>query len=299
MDRFHAHLPRLFGDISLLAAASIVCVLMQACSHQTGPDEVDQESYEHVRASWSPDGGSIAFNGTVGGARGIYIVDTSGQNVRLVLAGEGIGVTWSPDGQWLAFSRLQTVYKIRTVGDSLTRLTVTSGAIRPAWSPSGDSIVFVRGDLWMLDLRTLAETELLGAGDYPSWYADGKRVMFLSTNGTTEGDFVYQFDAYDLATGVASTQYAMRSPASCGYCSINPMGNAVVFSLKSFGKLAQVWKADIGTGAGQQLTGDGGDYPAWSPDGLRIVYTRTQGGDGALWIMNADGSGKRRLTEPG
>ncbi|MER3524356.1 MAG: hypothetical protein C4326_09885 [Ignavibacteria bacterium] len=47
-----------------------------------------------------------------------------------------------------------------------------------------------------------------------------------------------------------------------------------------------------------QLTVDGGDYPAWSPDGTRIVYTRTSAGDGGLWIMNADGSGARRLTSP-
>jgi len=47
-----------------------------------------------------------------------------------------------------------------------------------------------------------------------------------------------------------------------------------------------------------RLTDDGGDYPAWSPDGKMIVYTRTTAGDGGLWIMNAEGGGKRRLTRP-
>ena len=32
--------------------------------------------------------------------------------------------------------------------------------------------------------------------------------------------------------------------------------------------------------------------PAWSPDGLRIAFVR--GND--IWVMNADGSGQRRLT---
>jgi TolB protein len=33
---------------------------------------------------------------------------------------------------------------------------------------------------------------------------------------------------------------------------------------------------------------------AWSPDGQTIVFAR----DRAVWIMNADGSGQRRLTPP-
>ncbi len=35
--------------------------------------------------------------------------------------------------------------------------------------------------------------------------------------------------------------------------------------------------------------------PAWSPDGAKIAFTATARGD--LWVMNADGSGLRRLTD--
>jgi len=34
--------------------------------------------------------------------------------------------------------------------------------------------------------------------------------------------------------------------------------------------------------------------PAWSPDGAKIAYTRFHGG--GVWVMDADGSGKRRVT---
>ena len=34
--------------------------------------------------------------------------------------------------------------------------------------------------------------------------------------------------------------------------------------------------------------------PAWSPDGARIAYTSVA--RGGVWVMNADGSGKRRVT---
>lgn len=38
-------------------------------------------------------------------------------------------------------------------------------------------------------------------------------------------------------------------------------------------------------------------FPAWSPDGRRIVWTRGgRGPEGELWVMNADGSGKYQVT---
>src|SRR5215472_5880592 len=37
--------------------------------------------------------------------------------------------------------------------------------------------------------------------------------------------------------------------------------------------------------------------PDWSPDGAKIVYISNQTGDDRIWVMNADGSAKRRLTD--
>jgi Tol biopolymer transport system component len=37
-------------------------------------------------------------------------------------------------------------------------------------------------------------------------------------------------------------------------------------------------------------------YPAWSPDGGRIAFSIIDGVEFDLWVMNADGTGARRLT---
>jgi TolB protein len=39
--------------------------------------------------------------------------------------------------------------------------------------------------------------------------------------------------------------------------------------------------------------------PSLSPDGTKIVYTRQQGGDEQVYVVNTDGSGVRRLTSEG
>ena len=54
--------------------------------------------------------------------------------------------------------------------------------------------------------------------------------------------------------------------------------------------------------AGAYIANDGGVYPVWSPDGSMIAYVKydlwgsEEDGDGQLWVMNADGTGKKQLT---
>src|SRR5438046_2837565 len=40
------------------------------------------------------------------------------------------------------------------------------------------------------------------------------------------------------------------------------------------------------------------ESPAWSPDGTRIAFSRGNGG-GAIWVMNADGTGQTQVTTSG
>lgn len=64
---------------------------------------------------------------------------------------------------------------------------------------------------------------------------------------------------------------------------------------------AQIFSMDDdGNNVLQLTTGNGVSFePAWAPDGKRIIYS-SDGGFGpiAIYIMNADGTGKTRLTNP-
>ena len=277
-----------------------------ACSspteNQTGPVG---ESYLHVRPSWSPDGRSISFSASIKNIPGIYLIDSSGANLRLLIERDGIGITWSPDATWLAFSSVGSIYKIKVSGDSLTRLTTSIGDIRPAWSPDGGKLCFVRRDqsgtqaIWMYDLRSGTSSQLIPFGDYPSWHPNGKEIIILEVQLDAPANaFIYKFTSVNLESNLVGALHTFTSKSDCGFTSISPKGGVISYSLKPGDDYSQVWKFEIVASRHTRLTDDGGDFPAWSPDGSRIVYTRTQKGDGGLWVMNADGSGKHRLTSP-
>ena len=263
------------------------------------------ESYLHVRPTWSPDGKWISFTSVISGAQGIYLVDSSGANIHLLVEGEGVGATWSPDGNWLAFSRVGSIYKIKVNRDSVTQLTTSPGDIRPAWSRDGFKLAFVRRDLssaqaiWLYDFRSGNVRQLVAYGDYPSWHPNSNEIIILESQvDVATNIFIYKFTSIQIETNSVLTVHTFSSKSDCGFTSISPKGDAIAYSLKPADDYAQVWKFELSGARHTRLTDDGGDFPAWSPNGTQIVYTRTQRGDGGLWVMNADGTGKRRLTSP-
>lgn len=60
----------------------------------------------------------------------------------------------------------------------------------------------------------------------------------------------------------------------------------------------QIWKANLLSGKTSPLA-SGGDLntgAAWSPDGSKVAFTMSRDGNPEIYVVNADGSGLRRLT---
>jgi Tol biopolymer transport system component len=104
--------------------------------------------------AWSPDGSRIVFaRGTFqtqfDGKEGIYVMNRDGTGERLVLANQhfadgSYNLTWSPDGQTIAFETSPTrdctaVALVDVDGGAVRRLTSCTGSLRvalaPAWQP--------------------------------------------------------------------------------------------------------------------------------------------------------------------
>lgn len=60
----------------------------------------------------------------------------------------------------------------------------------------------------------------------------------------------------------------------------------------------QIWKANLLSGKRSPLvsSGDLNTGAAWSPDGTKIAFTLSRDGNPDIYVVNADGSGLRRLT---
>jgi Tol biopolymer transport system component len=219
----------------------------------------------------------------------VYDASTSGIDPQLIkfgLAG-AFNPSLSPDNQWAVFGVGQwfmtraagtgTIMRVRTDGsmkgipEPLTDGTVNSGF--PCFSPDGKQVVYrvwspKEKGLRILDLETRKTTVLTTEPDNtPGWSPDGQRIVFARKLIDPKDPNKFNFDVFTIRPD--------------------------------------------GTQATRLTTGGSNDaHAVWSWDG-RILYSSAEYGykdevslydntfqpDGQVWVMNADGSDKRQVTD--
>ncbi|KAF2791643.1 TolB, C-terminal domain-containing protein [Melanomma pulvis-pyrius CBS 109.77] len=218
----------------------------------------------------SPDGSKAAYVSTANGYKAnIWVMDLkTGKKQNLTNTNSVKGVSWSPDsylkpswspdGQWLAFS-----------SDRNTAWTGHGNGT--GWEHTQElSIYVIRPD--GTDFRKLATKEGYCLGS-PKWSPDGKRIVFyeLTREGTwgahrpeSLNSTVSQIVSVDFATGLdrveessgpglkLSPQYI--SSSEIGYLVKSPTGQAGLKYTASAAVLGAMRS------------------PSWSPDGKQVVY---------------------------
>jgi Tol biopolymer transport system component len=237
----------------------------------------------------------------------VYVMNVGSSGLTRITkqAGGDSRPTWSPQGDRIAYTRIDGLYTISADGSGQPELlwrSVSHGTIQdPAWSPDGSKIAFSEGLIYVLDIKTKQVVQLTDRtipSDEPTWSPDGTRIAFtLSPWLVIPGGEPDSSIAVMNADGSGLVQLTPND--NSGSPEWSPDGSQIVFQRS--GNI-YVMNAD-GTNV-WALTQDGESYsPTWSPDGTRIAFVSSANRkcgkaflDGPafctseLRIMDADGS---------
>jgi Tol biopolymer transport system component len=216
--------------------------------------------------------------------------------------------TPSADAQRRASARLASALDVVVGREKAARLRQG----RRRWPLVAIAVAIVAG-------MALLATPALGIGDRllsliqgkrspldvqaPAWSRDGRTIVFVSwRDGNGE---VYAMDA-DGSAPRNLTQH----PAKDVRPAWSPDGRSIAFA-SSRDRQSEIYVMNADGSGKRNLTRDraNDDYPTWSPDGRRIAFLRGYPKranvpglgvihyyDYHLYVVNADGSGLRRLT---
>lgn len=208
----------------------------------------------------------IAFSSDRDGAPEIHVMDADGSNtVRLTFKLGGSDPMWSPDGTRIAFATGTGLWLMNPDGSELAQLGPSVGSCRyeePAWSPDGTKVAFA---IRCFDASAIFITDI--ADDF---------VPPLLTLGTRDTDPAW-----------------------------SPDGSRIAFTSGERGH-GEIWVMNA-DGSGETFLGPvdpacsaadpDAREPAWSPDGVSIVFSFRCHEHWDIYRMDADGSGLVRLTD--
>jgi TolB protein len=191
----------------------------------------------------------------------------------------------SPDGRQLVVASRGWLWLFDISTGAATQLTTAAGVdSRPAWSPDGATIAFVRDDgsslrIVTVDVRTRSETVVVADRAIvldPAFSPDGRSLYYSSG---VAGDL----DLWQLDRATGTTTRLTTAPGSL---ELHPMptpdGQAIIYLAKTRAGADLVRRRTLGTGEDVVLASGGilsTTRGAVSPDGRTLALTwPTQGG---------------------
>lgn len=253
-------------------------------------------SGDGVQPKWSPDGRRIAFWGIrSGGSRDILTIAADGGEPVAVTADEFVdwNPVWAPDGRSLYF------VSDRSGSMNLWNVAIDSGTGSPRGSPEavtipaqysqlfdfskdGRKFAYVQSTI-NVNIRSIefdpvaekfvgAPVSIVGGSRVstnPRVSTDGKRIVFDSVGGVKENIFTVGVDGSNMRQ-LTNDSFKNRAPT------FSPDGSRIAYFSDRTGNY-QGWIMNTDGSDGKQITqfgeDDGAQWPIWSPDGRRLMFS--------------------------
>jgi dipeptidyl aminopeptidase/acylaminoacyl peptidase len=226
----------------------------------------------------------------------IWVTPLGGGRPVRVTSEEGkySGLNWAPDSRQLAFilerSDQDDIGIGSASGGAVTMIAATPrDEDSPIWSPSSDRLAFIRRfddwtgyEIWVSapdgtkQHQVVREAYQKGVEEFHfdgnnQWSPDGKRLAYLSSRTGYDHVWTVAVDGGE-PTELTKGAFVDYDP---GW---SPAGDRILFVSSRSGDLEDrhVWVVAASGGAPVRLTGDGlCGRPAWSRDGKRLAYLRS------------------------
>jgi Tol biopolymer transport system component len=201
----------------------------------------------------------------------LYLVGADGTGMRLVYSGpqDIFSSTWSPGGQWIAFS-----LQYNAVGGELHRVRANGRDVRRVLSQ--DIIQFY----W--DSGPLA------------WSPDGRRLAVVGGLDDNSGSDIFLVDARtgqsERLNLLINSQHLMWSPDGQWIAMLHTI-------YRKEGESRVLYRVSVDGHAREQITHFNTGDSVWSPDGQWISFLAYHWCGLALYRMRADGSNIQMITE--
>jgi Tol biopolymer transport system component len=237
--------------------------------------------------TWSPDSSTLAaVRGPVKGPQWLVVIDVPTRRQRIIASGYFSGVSFSPDGTQLAFSRSHSprpfartdIFQVPISGGRRHRLTRNHRSKAPLWGPNGE-IVFVKriggkrrghrvlNELFVMDANGRHKHRLTHTRVHPGqqglfpidWSDDGRRLL-AEFRGR-------EMDYSVLVNTRTGGQRPVRRPRENGFVgtAISSAGDEVLGSVGSLDPLARHRVVTVPAhGGGMRVLADRAYEPDWN-----------------------------------
>jgi serine/threonine-protein kinase len=161
---------------------------------------------------WAPDGSRILFmTGSGQPNRNLHVIREEGSGLVQLTSGDGNdqSADWSPDGEWIAFSRDCGLWLMRSDGSDAHELresTETFCIDAISWSPDSEKIGFINFSaqarplhgIWVTDRegngQVVHASERVITGGAIAWSPDGSRIFCWCNDGDESWNLLVDAD---------------------------------------------------------------------------------------------------------
>jgi len=239
-----------------------------------GSDPFNLVDMDALRAKYAPDMKKAAFYAD----SAIWTVPVSpetGQSIgkpQKLLDGSyrfNHPVNWSPDGEQIAFTRVEKtieldIWTISVTEDILKRITNSPGVeSSPCWSPDGKSIAYkIASELWLASVNDNSTKMLLKNGGGPHQWSSDNKWLF---HANWENKHLYSLDLHE--------NYKLTFPEQVGnFGSFSPNGEKMLFYRSSYDDKWPLKIVSTSGGASYKPAGNEAAYGSiWLGDSKHIM----------------------------